>query len=137
MIRVTLMFLATSLTGLNIPVDLAPVALVSEGNEQAVEEVQTPAEITKEYFADIPIMIDVAWCESTLRHTDSNGNILRGVVNKGDVGVMQINEYYHLEDSQELGIDIYSIEGNLEYARHLYEKQGLKPWNSSKKCWNA
>ena len=88
------------------------------------------------YFADLPIMIDIARCESHFKQTDENGNITRGVANPFDVGVMQINEKYHLEESKKLGYDIYTLQGNMEYARYLYEKQGARPWLASSKCWS-
>lgn len=80
-------------------------------------------------------MISVAECESTFRHFGENGNIIRGVVNKSDIGVMQINEYYHGDTADRLDIDLYTLEGNLEYARSLYEREGVTPWNSSSPCW--
>jgi hypothetical protein len=89
----------------------------------------------EEYFADIPVMVDIARCESRFRHTDKNGNLLRGELTPADVGVMQINEKYHLETSEELGLDIHTLEGNMAYARYLYEKQGARPWLSSSHCW--
>jgi hypothetical protein len=89
----------------------------------------------EKYFADIPIMIDIARCESRNRQFTPTGNIIRGEINEFDVGVMQINEMYHLEDSRKLGYDIYTIEGNTAYARYLYERQGAKPWLSSSPCW--
>ena len=91
----------------------------------------------KAYFSDIPELAAVAYCESRYRHVGPDGNIFRGVVNNKDVGVMQINEYYHLEDSKELGFDIYTLEGNMAYARHIYETSGLQPWVSSKPCWGS
>ncbi len=80
-------------------------------------------------------MVDVARCESTFRQFNSDGDILRGIVNSKDVGVFQINEKFHLEKSKEMGYDIYSIDGNIQYARYLYDHQGLKPWKWSKDCW--
>ncbi len=88
-----------------------------------------------EYFKDTPILANIAKCESRYRQYDSKGNVLRGVENRYDVGVMQINEMYHLEASKKLGLDIYTIEGNVAYARHIYEKSGAKPWMSSSPCW--
>ena len=49
---------------------------------------------------------------------------------------MQINEYYHNQNSDKLGYDILTLEGNTAYARYLFEKYGVKPWISSAKCWN-
>lgn len=89
------------------------------------------------YFADIPAMIEVARCESTFRQYDEYGNVLRGYQVSSDLGVMQINEWYHGEESARLGYDIYTIEGNTAYARHLYETQGLQPWSASRPCWGA
>jgi len=96
---------------------------------------KTTKEIVHEYFADIPILIDVASCESGFVHY-TNGTIIRGRINPQDVGVMQINEKYHLSDSIKLGFDIHTLEGNMAYARHLYKNQGTRPWEYSSKCWN-
>ena len=97
--------------------------------------VQTVREYVAEYFADAPIMIAVASCESHFKHYDSNGAVHRGVQNNKDVGVMQVNEYYHLKRSKELGFDIYTVQGNTAYARYLYEREGTTPWLSSSACW--
>jgi len=97
--------------------------------------VQTVREYVADYFSDAPIMVAIAGCESHFKQYDSNGAVHRGVQNNKDVGVMQINEYYHLKRSQELGIDIYTVQGNTEYARYLYEREGTTPWLSSSACW--
>jgi len=92
-------------------------------------------EYVKNYFSDVPIMIEIAKCESRFRQFDKNGDVLRGEKNRLDRGVMQINEFYHSESSDKLGFDIMTIEGNTAYARYLFEKFGVKPWSSSSKCW--
>ncbi len=89
----------------------------------------------KEYFKDDPILAEVAKCESTYRHYKKDGTVIRGLVNSDDIGVMQINEKYHADRAEKLGFDIYNLEDNLAYAKWLYEKEGLKPWKSSSKCW--
>lgn len=89
------------------------------------------------YFADIPEMIYVAQCESTFRHYGADGNVLRGTMVSSDVGVMQINEYYHYDRALSLGYDIHTLDGNLDYARFLYEEQGLQPWSASRPCWSG
>jgi len=104
--------------------------------EQVVRK-STTKEKVEEYFEDIPILVDIARCESHFRQTDSEGNLIRGKVNRYDVGVMQINELYHLEKAEELGFDIHSLEGNLSFARYLYENEGERPWMSSSKCWSS
>lgn len=89
----------------------------------------------REYFADIPLMAEVSRCESRFRQFDTDGSVFRGKINDRDVGVMQINEYYHLERAKKLGFDLYSLEGNMAYARLLYKEQGAQPWVSSSPCW--
>lgn len=103
---------------------------------EIVEEPKTTEEIVDEYFKDTPILSKIAFCESRYRQFNEQGDVLRGMVNSYDVGVMQINEHYHLKDAQELGLNIHSLEGNLAYARDLYERQGVAPWVHSSKCWN-
>ena len=49
---------------------------------------------------------------------------------------MQINTYYHADTAERLGIDIHSLEGNMAYAKNLYEREGLQPWSASSKCWS-
>ena len=88
------------------------------------------------YFADIPIMKKVAACESHYRQFNSSGDVQRGEVNHYDVGVMQINELYHAKEAKALGLDLYDLDDNVAFARHLYEKSGTKPWNSSSPCWD-
>jgi hypothetical protein len=91
--------------------------------------------IVRTYFSDIPVMIQIARCESTFRHTLADGSVLKGKVDSADTGVMQINTRYHAEKARELGHDLSNIYGNMAYARHLYEKQGTKPWGASAPCW--
>jgi hypothetical protein len=93
-------------------------------------------EMVREYFKDIPIMAEVAWCESRFAHVDSaTGEPLRGHLNNQDIGVMQINEHYHRDTAEKMGLVIETFEDNLTYARHLYNTQGVQPWNASRPCW--
>lgn len=87
------------------------------------------------FFKDDPILVQVARCESSFRQVDEDGKILRGKANRSDVGLMQINEYYHKEKATSLGMNLRTIEGNMAYAKYLYDKEGLTPWASSKACW--
>jgi hypothetical protein len=108
---------------------------------QALEVTITEHPITLQsyvrgYFKDAPILAEIAKCESTFRQFDKNGNVLRGKVNSDDIGIMQINKYYHQIDAEKLGFDIYTLEGNLAYAKWLYGKYGDKPWVHSSPCWS-
>lgn len=87
-------------------------------------------------FADTPILAHIASCESHNRQYDSDGNVLRGEKNHSDIGVMQINEAYHRAEAEKLNLDIDTIEGNVAFAKILYEKKGAKPWISSSGCWS-
>ena len=91
--------------------------------------------IVREYFKDIPVLVQVARCESTFRHTLADGSVLLGRVDPADTGVMQINKRYHGETAIKLGLDLNDIYDNMAYARYLYEKKGTQPWNASSPCW--
>ncbi len=134
----------SSLTGSSTPITTAVVPQIDSSvvrqveNNKSVKEidnVMSTEQYIKQYFRDIPIMVHIAQCESTFRQLDSDGEIHRGRVNTADVGVMQINEHYHLDKSVSENYDIYTLEGNAAYARELYQRQGTAPWNSSKPCW--
>jgi peptidoglycan hydrolase-like protein with peptidoglycan-binding domain len=88
------------------------------------------------FFADIPVMISIALCESRFRQFDANGNPLDGG-SGGMVGVYQINRPIHASFALLRGFDINTVEGNLGYARYLYEREGTNPWISSFPCWNT
>jgi hypothetical protein len=90
----------------------------------------------REYFNDIPVMIEIARCESTFRHRLSDGSILRGTVDSADTGVMQINKRYHQGKAGAMNLDLDNLYDNMAYARYLYDTQGLQPWSSSATCWN-
>lgn len=81
-------------------------------------------------------------CESTgykdrePQHYDANGDVLRGKVNSDDIGMCQINLRWHGQEAKEMGIDLFSEEGNITFANWLFENEGTKPWNWSKPCWD-
>lgn len=102
---------------------------------QAMPQAQSVKEYAQSYFADEPVMIEIARCESRFTQYNKDGSVHRGVVNDKDVGVMQINEFYHGEIAKKLGLDIYTIQGNMAYAKYLYDTQGTAPWSSSEPCW--
>lgn len=108
---------------------------VIEAEVTEVAVIDTEA-VVREYFSDIPVMIQVARCESTFRHNDASGAVLRGVVDNRDTGVMQINTYYHGVTAEKLGLDLENLQDNMAYARGLYERQGTQPWSASAPCWS-
>ena len=103
-----------------------------------VSEPATPVTVeekVRDYFSDIPIMAEVARCESTFTHYLDDGSVLRGRVDNRDTGVMQINTYYHQDAADRLGLDLEDFEENMAFARILYDEQGVQPWNASRPCW--
>ena len=90
----------------------------------------------RSYFSDIPVMIQIARCESTFRHTLADGSVLKGEVDSADTGVMQINMRYHGETAEKLNLDLLDLHDNMAYARDLYERQGTRPWSASAPCWS-
>ena len=110
--------------------------LPGENKKVSIERSMTVEEYVRSYFSDIPVMIEIAKCESRFRQHDENGKVLRGEKNDSDRGVMQINKDFHNDNSEKLGYDIMTLEGNTAYGRHLFEKYGVKPWKSSSKCWS-
>jgi hypothetical protein len=109
---------------------------VDTTKEITIASSNTEAEVRK-YFSDIPVMIQIARCESHFRHTLADGSVLRGKVDNRDTGVMQINSFYHSKAATNLGLDITNLQDNMAYARHLYETQGIQPWRASSACWGA
>lgn len=94
---------------------------------------QTPAEIEKrvrEYFVDTPVMIDIALCESKFRQFTDSGNVMRGGSGGMMVGIFQFFESVHSKAAKNLGFDVLTVEGNLGYAKHVYEQSGTTPWSS-------
>ncbi len=131
--------LATSVTTL-APADTAygtiAVAEAATQEGQVTREVLDTERIVRSYFRDIPVMAEIARCESTFRHTLPDGTVLTGRVDSDDTGVMQINRRYHGEKAAALKLDLNDIYHNMAYARYLYETQGVQPWSASAPCWN-
>jgi hypothetical protein len=113
----------------------APSALSAEMPDQMSQNPDNLHAYVEQYFSDTPILARIAWCESTDRQFNKDGSILRGTVDKDDVGVMQINTRYHEEKALAMDMDLYTLHGNLGYAKYLYAKEGLKPWLHSAPCW--
>lgn len=98
---------------------------------------QTTEAAVRDYFSDIPVMIEIARCESEFRQFADSGNVLRGGNGGQMVGVFQFFDRYHLKPASDLGFDIETLDGNLAYARHIYETEGTNPWNAARDCWET
>lgn len=119
----------------NMAIPLVQTVQAETPKEKPVEELIKEEALSQ--GIDPKLAIKVAYCESTWRQFDKAGEPLRGVHNAQDVGLFQINESYHLNESQKLGYDIYATAGNIAYAMYLAKKDGFRPWQSSKTCWTG
>lgn len=100
-----------------------------------VNQPLTLEEYVRRYYSDAPVLAEIARCESRFRHIGADGKVIRGEASQEDVGVMQINEFYHEERAEKLGFNLHTLNGNLAYAKWLYSKEGTAPWFASSKCW--
>ena len=122
-----------------MPVSDTAYGHIATNEDQVTEERLTGTStesMVRSYFSDIPVMIQIAKCESTFQHTLADGTIIRGKVDPADTGVMQINMRYHAKEARELGLNLENLHDNMVYARELYKRQGTKPWASSASCWS-
>jgi peptidoglycan hydrolase-like protein with peptidoglycan-binding domain len=87
-------------------------------------------------FADAPVMIRVADCESKFRQFTDSGNVLHGGTGGKMIGVYQLYGDIHRSAADKLGFNIDTMLGNISYARYLYDQEGTDPWMSSFSCWN-
>lgn len=76
-------------------------------------------------------LVAVSMCKATqigapLVRVNTNGSY--------DIGKYQINST-HLADAIALGYDVYTLQGNTDYAVYLFMTQGSEPWYSSKSNW--
>jgi hypothetical protein len=89
----------------------------------------------EDVFGNDHVMVDVARCESGFRQFYAGGGILINVESDA-VGVYQLLDSWHNNIADNMGMDIYTVEGNVDYAKVLYEADGLKPWSPSSLCWD-
>ena len=126
----------TAISAVDVPEATYGHIAIAEGREVEVVGSTATEAIVRAYFKDIPVMIEVARCESTFRHKLADGSILQGRVDPADTGVMQINKRYHEKKAISLNLNLDTIEDNMAYARYLYDTQGVQPWSASAPCWN-
>jgi len=86
-------------------------------------------------YRDFLILREIAKAETNFEHY-KNGKVIRGTYNKNDVGIFQINELYHKEKAQKMGLDIEKVEDNIRFAVWLYTQKGTSPWIWSKNKWS-
>lgn len=126
--------LAVSLALSGAPSNQASVAIAPLVS--SMPQSQTVEEYIRNYFADEPIMAEIAKCESQFRQFGKDGKVIQNPGSSA-VGVFQIMASIHDNFADDkLGLDIYSLQGNAAYARFIYDREGTRPWNASKACWS-
>lgn len=97
-------------------------------------QAQSVEQYVQTYFADEPIMIAIAGCESHYRQYDTDGSVLKNSQSSA-IGMFQIMASTHAATAAKLGLDLYTMQGNAAYAQYLYDKESTDPWLASKACW--
>jgi hypothetical protein len=82
------------------------------------------------YFADLSVMIDIARCESNFRQFTDSGTVFYGGAGQEYIGIFQFARSFHALPATALGFDLATAVGNMQYARHLYETAGTRPWQA-------
>jgi hypothetical protein len=98
--------------------------------EAAIHDKAEVEALVRETFANTPVMIEVAKCESSFRQYTDGGSVFRGGAGGEMVGVFQFYGSVHAVTALTLGFNIDTLEGNVGYAKHLYESSGTDPWKS-------
>lgn len=91
---------------------------------------------------DFPSMLqricnaEVTGNPNTMSHQfNKDGSVVRGRVNASDVGYCQVNEAINNDLARKMGYDIFTEQGNKDFAVYLFNTRGTEPWNSSKSMW--
>ncbi len=104
---------------------------------------QAPTPLESFSFLAPMELVRICACESagspdaTPIQFNANGSVVHGRVHKPDTGACQINASVHAKEAKALGMDLNTLEGNLQFALQLYSKEGNKPWSQSKSCWGG
>lgn len=132
MLFFTLMLAMTVST--TTPIEATPV--VRDEPQPVIESIDDKiTRYAQMYGVNVKLAKSIAYCESGKKQFEADGRLLRGKANSKDVGVFQVNEKYHLADSKRLGMDIYTVDGNIKYSMRLMSREGTTPWNASSNCW--
>lgn len=72
----------------------------------------------------------------TSHQFNKDGSVVRGVLTPSDIGYCQINESINNDLARKLGYDIFTEQGNKDFAVYLFNTRGTQPWNASKEKWS-
>ena len=125
------------------------LALISVSFAQTATYAILPPEkpTAAQIFAGNHILERACSCESwgdpnmVPRQFNSDGSLLWGhdpVTGKPierDLGACQINTEVWASKAIQLGVNLYTLDGNVQFAKYLYDQYGMKPWSASASCW--
>lgn len=114
-----------------------PTKMVKNGELQKLSsEQKRNFAILASFFKNDPVMIKIAACESSLRHVLPNGRL--NISPDGhDVGTFQVRLPVHESELNRYGLNPADFAHNVAFATYLYRRDGLRPWNSSRPCWET
>lgn len=112
--------------------DIASQELYDTGS---ISTSTTKSAIEYVFGKNAPLAERIALCESGDQQFNLDGSI-KGNENSSAIGVFQIIYSLHNEEALSLGDDITNFQGNIEYAKYLFDTQGVKVWDASFGCWS-
>jgi hypothetical protein len=116
---------------------LVPKEMVKNGKLQKLSADQRRMfAILTVFFENDPIMVRVAACESSLQHTLPDGSLNVGP-DGYDIGTFMVRAPVHERELRRYGLDPTNFTHNVAFATYLYERDGLRPWQPSRSCWET
>jgi hypothetical protein len=114
-----------------------PNVMVKYGKPQRLSrEQKRNYAILASFFKNDPVMVKVAACESSFWHTLPDGKLHVSGDGK-DVGQYQLRLPVHGDELSRYGLNPADFAHNVAFATHLYRRDGLRHWNSSRSCWET
>lgn len=107
----------------------APIQMI---NERSLSDSEFIEWKSLQNGLDPKMMLAIAKCESGIRQYNKNGQVI--VSSTKDYGLFQIWHGNHAK-AKELGFDVMTREGNMDFAVWLMIKGGgVRHWKASAKC---
>jgi hypothetical protein len=122
-----------------------PEPLIEEAIEETEEETPGQTVLTLDnhieaeaarFGVSLWLAREIMRCESS--HYGGAVNYNRrpdGTIWSTDVGMWQINNYYHEATATSMGLDIYNEYDNVTYGFWLLANEGTHHWKASAYCW--
>ncbi len=116
------LFASTIASGGLVWREVSPVTVYAEKVVEVTASSTMPVMLQKICKAENP----------TQKQFNKDGSVFRGSIDKSDIGLCQINERYNNDYARKLGYDIFTEQGNKDFATILYNERGVQPWEASK-----